>query len=264
MRVLHILVSLSALLCTMSAGAQQYAETARFAASSAGQAVAVDRSHFYAIDNRTIVKYTLRGDSVAAWTDTPAVPLKHMNSGIVVGHRLYCAHSNYPDLPMASSVEIFDTRTMRHTGSVSFGIDAGSCTWVLPASDGWYVFFAHYENRSQQPGRDVSWSQLVLYGRDWTRRRAWVLPAGLVARVRPYSLSGAVLIDGVFYCTGHDARECYLLRIPDKGTALEWIGTVPVPFGGQGIAIDRGGNLWGISRRSGEVVRAAPVPARGD
>lgn len=245
------------MLCTAGyARAQAYVEQSRFPSAAARQAVAVGPRHVYAINNTAWVKYTLAGDSVGAWNDTPGSPLKHMNSGVVVGRRLYCAHSNYPGLPMSSSVEIFDTRTLRHAGSVSFGIETGSCTWVLPARRGWYVFFAHYENKSRQPGCGVGWSQLVEYDKRWRKLRAWVLPAELLSRVRPYSLSGAVLVGNVFYCTGHDARECYLLRIPAKGSALEWVGTVPIPFGGQGIAMDRDGGLWGISRTDRQVIRA--------
>ena len=252
-----LILSLFLLLCIgFSAYAQQFIEVARFKAAAAKQAVAVDDKYFYAIDNTTIVKYDMNGDSVGAWVNTVDNPLKHINSGIVVGNKLYCAHSNYPDIPMASSIEIFDTKTMRHEKTISFGIETGSCTWVLPGRNCWYVFFAHYENRSQQPNRDVSWSQLVKYNKDWTKIEAWVLPKDLLPRVRPYSLSGGVLIDDVFYCTGHDAKECYLLKIPDKGYALEWIGTVPIPFEGQGIAVDEEQNLWGISRKVREVIKS--------
>ncbi len=82
-----------------------------------------------------------------------------LNRYTYVGGKQHYAHSNYPELPMASSIEIFDTGTMRHYQNISFGIQYGSCTWILPGKDCWYVFFAHYENKSRQPGRDVSWSQ---------------------------------------------------------------------------------------------------------
>ena len=237
--------------------AQQYVEVASFDAYTARQAVAVDNEFFYAINNTMIVKYNRQGDSITSQSyaqSSPLPGLKHLNSGIIVNGKLYCAHSNYPELPMVSSIEIFDTETLDHTGSISFGIDVGSCTWILPCKDGWYVFFAHYEK--MQPGRDVSWSQLVNFDFKWSKTQAWVLPKELLPKVSPYSLSGAILIDGVFYCTGHDAKECYLLKIPDKGPYLEWKGTVSVPFEGQGIAVDESGDLWGISRKRKKVVSA--------
>lgn len=237
--------------------AQQYVETASFDAPAARQAVAIDSDFFYAIDNTTIVKYNRQGDSIMSRTYAPTTStpgLKHLNSGIVVDGKLYCAHSNFSELPMVSSIEIFDTETLAHINSVSFGIDIGSCTWVLPCEDGWFVFFAHYEK--MQPDRDVSWSQLIKYDADWRKTRAWVLPKDLLPKIRPHSLSGAILKEGIFYCTGHDAKECYLLKIPNKGSYLEWIGTVSVPFEGQGIAIDEAGNLWGISRKKKQVISA--------
>ena len=44
--------------------------------------------------------------------------------------KLYAAHSNYPEWPMTSSLEILDAETMEHVGSHSFGIQWGSLTWV--------------------------------------------------------------------------------------------------------------------------------------
>jgi ribose 5-phosphate isomerase B len=41
------------------------------------------------------------------------------NAGTVRDGSLYCAHSNFPRVPMASSVEIFDTGTMKHVGTHS-------------------------------------------------------------------------------------------------------------------------------------------------
>lgn len=236
---------------------QQYVETLNFDVFAANQAIAVDNSSFYAISNTMIIKYNRQGDSITSRSyasSSSHVGLKHLNSGIIVNGEMYCAHSNFPDLPMVSSIEIFDTETLKHTGSISFGIDEGSCTWILPDDDGWYVFFAHYEN--MQPDKDVSWSQLVKYDFYWTKKQAWVLPKELLPKLLPHSLSGAVLIDGIFYCTGHDAKECYLLKIPDKGSYLEWKGTVPIPFAGQGIAVDESGHLWGISRKEKKIISA--------
>ena len=242
-------------LWTFNMYSQQYVETRNYDVFSANQAVAVDNEFFYAISNTRIIKYNKQGDSITSQSYAPsssASGLKHLNSGVVVNKKLYCAHSNFPSLPMASSIEIFDTETLEHCGSISFGIDIGSCTWILPSDDGWYVFFAHYEK--MQPDRNVSWSQLVKYDFDWTKKQAWILPKELLPKLIPHSLSGAVLIDGLFYCTGHDAKECYLLKIPDKGSYLEWKGTVPIPFGGQGIAVDESGNLWGISRKEKKII----------
>ena len=248
-------------MCSPSVYSQGYVEARRFDAPYATQAVAVDKSAFYAIDNNHITKYSQSGDSITTWHEPDKEVIRHFNSGIVYKGKLYCAHSNFPEVPMASSIEIFDAKTLEHAETVSLGIEYGSCTWVLPAADGgWYVFFAHYDksgaNAGGQMARDVSWSQLVKFDSQWRRERGWILPKALVEEVRPTSISGAILVGDVFYMTGHDAKKCYLVRIPDKGMRLEWFDTIDVPFPGQGIAMDDAGNLWGIDRKKRQVIKA--------
>lgn len=255
----YLITGLALFLCGIAASAQSYVEKARFNAPDAKQAVAVDASHFYAITNTRITKYTMQGDSLMTWQEDDKEKVRHLNSGIVLGHRLYCANSNFPLYPMASSVEVFDTRTLRHIESIPFGIDTGSCTWVLPGKRCWYVFFAHYDKTDKATGEVIDNSnlaQLVQYDRKWRRMHAWILPSRLLEEIRPASLSGAVLIGDTFYCTGHDAPKCHLLRIPDTGFTLEWIGDIDVPFYGQGIARGRDGDLWGIIRSESAVIRS--------
>ena len=67
----------------------------RMVAEEARQAVAVDRDHFYAIDNAAIGKYTREtGRRVAQWRASEEAPLVHLNSGVVRDGRLYSGHSN--------------------------------------------------------------------------------------------------------------------------------------------------------------------------
>lgn len=257
-------IKLGAVFCCLIAvmsglSAQNFKEVQRFKAPYASQAVAVDDQYFYAIDNNHITKYTLEGDSVTTWHEPNKERVRHINSGIVIDGKLYCAHSNFPEIPMASSIEIFDTQTLKPIQTISLGIDVGSCTWVLSGKDCWYVFFAHYERNGGQPGCDVSWSQLVQYDLQWKRTQAWILPKELIQEIKPTSLSGAVIIDQVFYCTGHDAQKCYLLALPPYGMRLEWIDTISIPFCGQGIAIDALGNLWGIDRKNRYVIKSSMV-----
>ena len=88
------------------------------------------------------------------------------------------------------------------------------------------------------------------------KRAVESLTQELVEKVRPHSLSGGVLADSLFYCTGHDAAECYVLRLPRLGSSLEWVDTLPLPFHGQAFGIDPEGNFWGIERKTQEVIRA--------
>ena len=45
---------------------------------------------------------------------------------------------------MVSSIEVFETATLEHVESHSFGIFGGSATWVDRADGHWWVAFAHY------------------------------------------------------------------------------------------------------------------------
>lgn len=242
------------LFMTISGIAQTSTELFRVKSRHATQAVAVDSLHFYAISNSQIVKYRKSNkDSIAAWSG----PLKHLNSGIIINGKLYCVNSNYPEKPMASSVEIFDTKTLQHIGSHSFGIYEGSCTWVDWYQGHWYAYFSQYENEGGEPGRGVQYSSLVQFDSEWRRTAGWMLPKALVERIRPMNLSGGTFTkDGLLYCSPHHDLELYILRLPSIGYELEWLKTIPVPFQGQGIAIDRYQKnvLYGIHRGTREVI----------
>jgi hypothetical protein len=75
---------------------------------AARQAVAVDAEHFYVINNSSITRHRKRdGLLVNTWEDQDSL-IHHLNSGIIINGRLYCINSNYPELPMVSSLEVFD------------------------------------------------------------------------------------------------------------------------------------------------------------
>ena len=240
---------------------QDYHLVRSYHAYGANQGVAVDDDCFYGIGNQQIVKYSKNGDSLAVWKESDPALIKHFDGGIVVNGLLYCSHSNYPEVPMASSIEVFDPAKMEHVRTISLGIEYGSCTWVVPGEDCWYVCFAHYDNNGEKAGdevlRDASWTQIIQYDKEWRKLQGWILPQELVEEIRPMSLSGGLFIDGKFYCTGHDARKLYVLEFPPYGMRLRWTGTIEIPFNGQGIALDKEGNLWGIDRKNKLVIKAA-------
>jgi hypothetical protein len=242
-------------------------EVRRVRAAEARQGVAADSGFLYAIDNRRIGKYDKRtGARVGGWEDVPGGRFHHLDSGVVVEGRLYAAHSNYPDLPMVSSIEIWDAATLRHVGSHSFGIHAGSATWVDRHDDAWWVLFANYETEGGEPGRGVEWTVLERFDDDWRRTGGWTLPAALVARLRPFSNSGGVwAADDRLYLTGHDDRELYVVRLPSAGAELDWVETIRGTTPGQGIALDPAlpNTLYGIDRASAEIVVLALPEGRG-
>src|SRR5262245_4642692 len=83
----------------------------------ANQGVGVDEKYFYAIDNTTIAKYEKEtGKRVAIWEGGKGGEIKHLDGAVIVDGKLYGAHSNYPEWPMTSSVEIWDAATLEHIG----------------------------------------------------------------------------------------------------------------------------------------------------
>jgi hypothetical protein len=146
-----------ALFCAVSAGralAQEEAPAeppaftsepiADFVIPEANQGVGVDDRHFYAIDNHTIGKYDKAGQQVDLWEGGEDGPIKHLDSAVIVDGKLYASHSNYPEWPMTSSIEIFDAATLDHIDTHSFGIERGSFTWLDFHDGAWWGGFANY------------------------------------------------------------------------------------------------------------------------
>lgn len=237
-----------------------YAEQRRFPAPEAGQGVAADRDFVYAIDNHTIAKYRKTGGgSVALWEGGKDGPIVHLNAGVVREGRLYCAHSNYPAVPMLSSVEIFDTATLKHLGTQSFGRTDGSLTWIDRRNGKWIACFVHYGKKGGEPGRGPEWTQIVEFDDQWRRTGGWGLPAALVAHLgtRGYSVSGgAIGPGGHLYATGHDEPKLYVLDFPTAGSALTWTATIPITAEGQAFGWDpqSADVLYTIGRRTREVI----------
>jgi hypothetical protein len=228
----------------------------RFAAPEATQAVAVDSTFFYAIDDAAIGKYDKKtGQRVAQWKDQTG-HIKHLNSGIVFGGALYAAHSNYPDTPMVSSIEVFETDRLGLQRSISLPQGIGSATWVDRAQDAWWVTFANYAGKGGEPGKGPETTTLVRFDLEWQRQAEWRFPRAVVDRWDGMSSSGGTWMDGHgLVTTGHHAPELYLLDLPPSGGELTLREIVPIESEGQGIAVDRSeGLLYSIQRRTHEVL----------
>src|SRR5262245_13463862 len=214
-------------------------ELRRVPAPEANQAVAADETALYAIGNHAIGKYDKKTRKrLAGWECESGKPLIHLDSGVVHEGVLYCAHSNYPGLPMVSSIETWDAATLRHTGSYSFGIFAGSATWV-DLHEGWrYVTFAHYKNNGDEPSRDPRWTALIQFDSDWRQRQSWVYPEDVVSKLGNFSISGGVFTpDHKLYCTGHDNPEVYVFRFPAGGSVMVLEDAFAIPMKAQGIVL---------------------------
>lgn len=234
-------------------------EIRTFPAKEARQGVAVDDRYLYVIDSRQIVKYDKKtGDRIAEWREKENGPIIHLDSGMINDGKLYCAHSNYPQIPMTSSVEIWDAAAMQHIGSHSFGIRYGSCTWIDRHEGFWWAAFGHYEKFKSQTGRGTEWTTVVKFNDQWLALEAWIFPPEVLERLMPMSNSGGSWgSDDLLYCTGHDSTELYVMRLPEAGSVLELIEIVKAPIAGQGIAWDRSdpGFLFGIRRSDGVAVQ---------
>jgi outer membrane protein assembly factor BamB len=221
-------------------------------AAEANQGVAVDAEFFYAIDDRALGKYEkATGRKVGEWRAPAGSPVKHLNSGVVVGGQLLVAHSNFPAKPDESTLEYFDVETLRPAGRKIFEQPPGSLTWLVPAGDGWLACFAHYRLNS-----DPALSRIVRYDARWNVLVTWSFPPELLARFGAFSCSGGgYALDGRIWVSGHDARELYVLELPPSGGQASWVGTVGFVSRGQAFAWDpsRPQELYSIQRKTREV-----------
>lgn len=236
--------------------AQSFQPTRTYSTTQARQAIAVDDNYFYAIDSYQIGKYDKKtGELVKAWSGSKDGFIKHLNSGKVIDGKLYCAHSDYPAVPRHSTIEIWDTETMKPIDKHDFGAYDGAANIIVGDDKHWWVLFAHYTGAKAEPDRTSYDTRLDKFDKDWNRLASYTFPKEVIDVAQPKSISGGDWgADGYFYCTGHDNAEVYQLQLPENGTVLEYIKTIPAECEGQGISFDAEGNLWTIKRKSKEVV----------
>ncbi|KIF72285.1 hypothetical protein HY68_18970 [Streptomyces sp. AcH 505] len=229
----------------------------------ANQGVAVDKKYFYAVNNSTITKHDrATGKPLLQFVGDADGPITHMDSAAVVGDKLYAATSNYSTYPEKSSVEVFDTRTMRHLDTFSFGIYRGSLTWLDRHDGAWWAGFANYDivgSGQTEPYGKTDNTQIVKMNDKFAVEQSWTLPQAILDRVRPMSNSGGSWgPDGRLWLTGHDLGEAYVMSIPAESSDLTWDATVTLPdVEGQAIAWDRSAKkptLWAIKRTTKQVL----------
>ena len=243
-------------------------EIRRWKPRGANQGVAVDATHFYGIGNFLVGKYDkTTGERVAEWVGLRGGATIHLNGGLLQDGLLVLAHSNFPQLPMASSLEYFDPATLQPVKTFSLGIRLGSLTWAEKKDGFWWACFSNYNDQGTTPGFDQRWTYVGKFDDRWQMLESWIFPAQVIATWGVSSCSGGSWgNDGLLYVTGHDAKELYVLRLPKMGVTLEYITAIDVPFEGQAWAWDRSDTriIYGITRRSREVVvaRIPELPAR--
>ena len=251
-----------------SEAAVELEQIAELTVPEANQAVGVDERHFYAVDNHAIGKYDkTTGKLVKKWQGPSAGPIMHLDSAMLMGGKLYAAHSNYPEWPMTSSLEIFDADTMEHVGTHSFGIRWGSLTWVDWHDGHWWMTFANYDQKigpGQTPYGHKENTVVVQLTADFQPVQSWTLPKEVLDRFEEMSNSGGSWgPDGFLYLSGHDPAEVYKMTLPKAGSVLQLVEIVPLNIRGQGIAWDRSqlGVIYGIVRATA-LERAAGIGNR--
>jgi hypothetical protein len=230
-------------------------QIAEFAIPEANQGVGVDDKYFYAVDNQTIAKYDKKSGKLAAkWEGPKDGPIIHLDSAMLMDGKIYCAHSNWNEWPMTSSVEIWIAETMEHVGNHSFGINWGSLTWVDFYNGHWWAAFANYDvpyGPNKTPYGYKAATQMVKFTADFRYVESWVMPKAILGKFESMSNSGGSWgPDGHLYLTGHDPAELYKMRLPKAGSVLELVEVIPMNIRGQGIAWDRSdrGVIYGIVR----------------
>lgn len=235
-----------------------------YPAPEARQGAAVDAAHVYAVVNSAIGKYDkTTGALVARWTSPRGGLIRHINSCFAEQGRLWCANSNFPETPMASSIEVIDTAAMRHVESTSLGIlDEGSLTFFDRLGEGWIAGFAHYDGEGGLAYKNAAFAGVVLYDAQWRRMGGYKLPQSVLERMAPHAASGGALgPDGLLYLFGHDRPELYVLARPAMGPILLHVATIAVDAAGQAFAWDKSAArmIYAINRPTG-VVRSFEIP----
>ncbi|MCU0227874.1 MAG: hypothetical protein MUF01_09575 [Bryobacterales bacterium] len=236
-----------------------------YPAPEARQGVAVDEAHVYAIVNTIIAKYDKsNGALVSRWMSPRGGPIRHINSCYAAEGKLWCANSNFPEVPMGSSVEIFDAATMTHLESHSLGLlEEGSLTFFEPYEDGFLAGFAHYDQTGGTGYKGSRYGSVFTYDARWRRTGGWLIPESVQARMAPHAASGGSIgPDGLLYLLGHDRTEMYVLAKPRLGPVMLHLATIDIAAEGQALVWDRtapGRRVYAISRPKG-VIRAFDVP----
>ncbi|CAN5336934.1 hypothetical protein BH09PSE1_BH09PSE1_08210 [soil metagenome] len=238
------------------------AETVRRYDANASQGVAVGPHDVYAVSNFALTRFDkATGEKKAEWVGERA-RFPHINSCTLIDAELVCASSNYPGTPHVSTVEVFDPVDLHHVRSIALGLGTGSITWVERRDGFWWAMFANYDGRGGEAPRDHRHTTLVKFDDQWRRLEGWALPASILERIAPMSISGGGWgPDGRLWLSGHDLPELYVVAIPSGGGVLEHVETVGMEAQGQAIDWDETelGMLYGITRSTREIL-AMRVP----
>lgn len=243
-RVIH---ALFAVCFAVHAEEAAYVEKSSIVSPHATQAAAADERFVYAVSNKVIAKLDRASGAELALSEGDAL---HLNSALLYEGRLYAARSNFPQKPEQSDIRVLDPESMKLEVFHRFVNPPGSLTWAIKREESWWCHFAGY-------GAEKNKSCLIRYDIAWNQVARWSYPEELMKDWGLMSLSGGIWQGDVLLATGHDKKLIYRLKLPKAGEVVEWLGSIPSPFPGQGIAADpKNGGLVGIDRKRKAVVFA--------
>lgn len=238
----------------------------RLPAPEARQGVASDGESVFAIDDSEIGKYAIASGERVGGFKGDAATFPHLNSCILAELSLVCAASNYPRTPHEGRIEFFDPAGLRHRRTVVLADNPGSLTVVDRHGGHWWAVFANYDGKGGVAGQDHRTTRLARLTDDFAVERTWTLPQSVLERIAPKSISGGVWgSDGLFYASGHDKPELYVLALPASGSTLRHVATIATSSFGQAIALESRDQrrLWSIDRTTRTVI-ASRLPELGD
>jgi endonuclease/exonuclease/phosphatase family metal-dependent hydrolase len=222
-------------------------------APEAKQAAAADERFVWAVTNKRVALYDrVTGQKIS---ESPESAL-HFNGAFLKEGRLYLAHSNHPETPARSDIQLFDSETASLDLFHDFCESDGYLNWAVYHDDAWWCFFAHY-------GEDNAKSYLAKFDSQWSELQRWRCPKSILSQLGRHSLSGGIWRGSELLVTGHDDPVLFRLSLPDCGDELNHVGTDTIPFTGQGFADDSAtGGLVGIHRLNKRILFAAPPASR--
>jgi hypothetical protein len=255
--VLTILLIMSSVLCVYAEtlAIPRIVESKKFPVYT-NQGVAVGKKYFYAISNTSIQQCDKStGRVLKKWQADTAkkefAHFKHLNSGTVVGDKLYCAHSRYGIDPNDCSVEIWNIAAgaLEHERTIPLPRIYGSLTWIdIDQKGDWWMCYAVYgKNKNRQ-------TKLLKYRYEagkFIMQQAFSFPDEVVSQWGRMSCSGGSWgPDGILYTTGHDHPSVYLLQVENGAKEMDFLGEVKgLEIEGQAISWERGSEeirLWGV------------------
>jgi hypothetical protein len=222
----------------------------------ATQAAAATDAQVFAVSSTTVAVYDRATGKLVGTSDGKA---QHLNSAFVWKGKVYCAHSNYPNMPEASEIRVFDPQTNKLTVYHDFKDPPGSLVWNVHDGMNWWCCFAHYQ-------KDNAKTILVKMTDEFKEVQRWTFPKKVVDDWDAMSASGGIWevpsarpegLGDTLLVSHHHYKVLYRLRVPKDGKELEFVEALECPFPGQGIAADpKTGGLVGIDRGAKKVVFA--------